>query len=421
MISPNCMIYNPNAIATVGALPLSSLQCISTSDIMIQSSHVTLNGINGKSKQSEGNHHKAFIILSSGTTGFPKAAMVSHQGFLMNLKYGLNFQRDNLTMLAILPFYHIYGLFTLLDSLCHGTLVVSMAKFNPGKFNENIKKHQISLLPIVPSLCLSLMKSSFEDLSSLKIILTGGAVLTQSLMIDLLDKFPENALRIYNVYGMTEASSIICYSKIQKVVTKGEEKLAYDGEVIGKMPAFLQAKIIDPNTSQELPDGLPGNLCLKGATVFLGYLNNPEADKEIMDEAGWLHTGDLCFRTPDGSFVLVGRIKEMIKYQGNQISPYELESLFCNHPDVDNVAVIGVPHKIFGELPAAVVVPKENVRVDVEDLKRFIEAQINSTKWLRGGVYLCNHEFIPRTISGKVKRKDLLRKLVEREENSKSF
>uniref|UniRef100_A0A8D8QLR5 Probable 4-coumarate--CoA ligase 3 n=1 Tax=Cacopsylla melanoneura TaxID=428564 RepID=A0A8D8QLR5_9HEMI len=415
MISPKCVIYSPNnanTIATV-AVTMPFIQYMSTSDIISQSSQIQLNGNLISSKPSNGKHHRALILLSSGTTGFPKAAMVSHHGFLMNLKYGMEFQRDQLTMLGILPFYHIYGLLILLDSLCHGTLVVTMAKFNPGKFIENIKKHQISVLPIVPSLCLSLLKSSVEDLSSLKIILTAGAMMIQSIMLDLLDKFPDNALHIYNIYGITEASSIVCCSKVQKGATNNDEKHTDDGQMIGKMPTYVQAKIIHPITSQVLPDGSPGELCLKGATVFLGYLNNPEANKDSIDEEGWLHTGDLCFRNPDGAFILLGRIKELIKYQGNQISPYELESLFRNHPDVEDVAVIGIPHKIFGELPAAMVVPKVNVRVVVEDLQRFVEAQINPTKWLRGGVYLYDQEFIPRTASGKVKRKELLRKHVK--------
>ncbi|KAI5733105.1 hypothetical protein M8J76_007711 [Diaphorina citri] len=406
MLSPSFVIYSSDIEHVVSKVAAKYSKCISTSTLSASISQLTSNST--EEKFAEGKDQMAFILLSSGTTGFPKPAMIAHHAFIMNLQHGLDMERSNRKMLGILPFYHIYGLLVMLDCLCNGSTVVSMSKFSPSVFTDNISKHQISLLSIVPSLLLPLVKCTAEDLSSLNLIFIGGSVTNGSLMSALLEKFLDDSLEIYNIYGMTEASGIISWAKMS---TKDIDESREKGESIGRMPKIFQSK---------LPDGKTGELCLKG-DVFLGYRNKVEATKEMLDDDGWLHTGDLAYRLPDGTHFIVGRIKELIKYQGNQISPCELESIFRQHPDVEDVAVIGIPHDVFGELPAAVVVPKPNSSVTAEEVKQFVEDQVNPSKRLSGGVFLCSFDFIPRTMSGKVKRKDLVKKILENQGSQKTY
>ncbi|XP_026676573.1 probable 4-coumarate--CoA ligase 1 [Diaphorina citri] len=151
-------------------------------------------------------------------------------------------ERSNRKMLGILPFYHIYGLLVMLDCLCNGSTVVSMSKFSPSVFTDNISKHQISLLSIVPSLLLPLVKCTAEDLSSLNLIFIGGSVTNGSLMSALLEKFLDDSLEIYNIYGMTEASGIISWAKMS---TKDIDESREKGESIGRMPKIFQSKVLE--------------------------------------------------------------------------------------------------------------------------------------------------------------------------------
>lgn len=405
MIKPDAVVYNTNIADLILKVAGKTIKCLSTTAILSQRESF-IDYIRNDQKLSDGKDHVAFILLSSGTSGFPKPAKISHHAFILQLKYCFTFHREYQRMLAVLPSYHIYGLIMILDALCQKSSIVTMSKFNAALLVDNIKKHQISILPIVPSLLLPLLDCSADDLKSLRFIFTGGAPANDSLISALLDKIPPGSLDVYNIYGMTEATGCISVLKISN------SQKVNSGQAIGEILPFLNAKIITINgTVTPLTSGIIGELCLKGDNIFLGYKNNPEATEELIDQNGWLHTGDLAYRDEEDSYFIVGRIKELIKYQGNQISPYELESVFRQHPAVKEVAVVGIPHEIFGELPAAVVVPKDNVEVTTDELKQFVEGQINPAKRLRGGVYLCSSDFIPRTVSGKVKRKELLLKL----------
>ncbi|XP_073978718.1 uncharacterized protein [Rhodnius prolixus] len=376
-------------------VPLAFTKCESSSCLLQElEEHETLSQWTGLCP-AEGND-TAFILSSSGTTGLPKGVLLSHNNLITMLSHSGIFMRHNGTAIGLMPFCHAYGLGLMLMALYEGTKMVVLPKFSLKTFINVIESFKVSHLHIVPSLLTNLAKNhevNSKTLSTIQEVFTGaGAILTKHQRA-FISKLSATA-KIYHSYGMTESTFVVLFA---------ECRFDKPGSA-GKLLPGVTAKVISED-GEELKEQL-GELCLKGNLIMKGYLNNPEATSEAIDQYRWLHTGDLAYFDSDGYFYIVDRIKEMIKYQGHQISPTELELVLLTHPAVSEVAVVGVPHEEYGEVPKAFVVSNNCESVTAEELSQLVKNELSHYKQLRGGVSFVTT--LPTSPTGKILRKHLL-------------
>ncbi len=252
---------------------------------------------------------------------------------------------DNRVGLSALPFFHIYGMQVLMNGmLTNGVTVLTMARFDMEQALELVAEHKVTRFFAVPPMVLGLAKAPIVDqydLSSVKQVFSGAAPLTVELQNECAERIN---CEVVQGFGMTELSPVT------HCTPEGRNKPHQ--RCCGQQ---CRDRIVDPETGEDQPVGERGELWVRGPMVMKGYLNNPEATAETIDAEGWLHTGDVAIVDEDGYFSIVDRIKELIKYNGFQVPPAELEGLIATHPKVLDVAVIGVPDDAAGELPKAFV------------------------------------------------------------------
>lgn len=341
------------------------------------------------------------LPFSSGTTGLPKGVMLTHSNLIANLQQmclgPMVFEADKDCLMGLLPFYHIYGMVVVqFGSIIQGAKLVVVPRFEQEMFLSAIQHHKISLMHLVPPVVLFLAKHGLVDnfdTSSLHTIMCGAAPLGEPVTKEVCDRLNVD---IRQVYGLSESSPLThCDSKPPKLGT------------IGRLVPSTIAKIICPETGQQVPYGEEGEMIVRGPQVMKGYLKNPEATNSTVKD-GWLYTGDLAVADKEGYFVISDRLKELIKYKGYQVAPAELESLLCTHPAIQDAAVVGVgAGEAVGEIPKAFVVTKPNMSVKEEELLHYVAENVAPYKKLRGGIEFRGE--IPKTASGKILRR-LLKK-----------
>jgi len=306
------------------------------------------------------------------------------------------------TVLAVLPFFHIYGMTVLLNlSLSSRARVVTQPRFGLAEFLRIIQDNHCTYVFIAPPVAVVLAKHPLidqYDLSSVEVVLSGAAPLDEALGRALEDRL---GVRVLQGYGMTEMSPI------SHVIPRGREDISIGS--IGLTVSNVQMKIVDTITGHEVapPDeGLsePGELLVRGPNVMVGYLNNPEATEATLDAGGFLHTGDIARIGADGAVWIVGRLKELIKYKGYQVAPAELEALLLTHPAIADAAVIGIPDEDAGEIPKAFVVPQSEATLTGAEVIAFVADHIAPHKKIRIVEFV---DAIPKSASGKILRKDL--------------
>jgi fatty-acyl-CoA synthase len=339
------------------------------------------------------------IQYTSGTTGFPKAAMLSHRNLLLNVFYVgecLALTADDRICIPV-PFYHCFGcvLGTLCSAVYGAAMVVPAEYFNPAQTLAAIEKERATVLYGVPTMFIAQLEdSSFasRDLKSLRTGIMAGSPCPIEVMRQVVDRMGCREVTIG--YGQTEASPIITQTRI-------DDPLELRVETVGRAIPGVEVKIVDPATGGTLADGEQGELCARGHCVMLGYYNQPDATAAAIDPEGWLHTGDLAIRQPGGYYRITGRIKDMVIRGGENIYPREIEEFLFTHPAVEQAAVVGVPDRKYGEELCAWVKLKAGAAVSTDELRDFCRRTLAHYKVPR---YVKFVEAFPQTVTGKIQK-----------------
>jgi acyl-CoA synthetase (AMP-forming)/AMP-acid ligase II len=354
--------------------------------------------------------HLAVLPYSSGTTANPKGVMLTHRNLVANVAQirPLHGMVENDVVLAVLPFFHIYGMTVLLNAALHARAkLVIMGSFDLGEFLGNIQNHKCTIAYIAPPVAVALAKHPLideYDLSSLNTVMSGAAPLDADLGHAVAKRL---GCRVVQGYGMSELSPV-------SHITPFDGGVRNMGMVaplssVGWTVSNAASKLIDPETGAEIDppaEGLSetGELWFKGPNVMAGYLNNEQATRETIDDEGWLHTGDLAQVDANGCVYIVDRLKELIKYKGYQVPPAELEALLLSHPSIADAAVVGVKDAEGEEVPKAFVVKQSDAELAEDEVIDFVAGQVAPYKKVRQVEFI---EAIPKSASGKILRKDL--------------
>ncbi|MDQ3826353.1 MAG: AMP-binding protein [Actinomycetota bacterium] len=340
----------------------------------------------------------AVILYSGGTTGLPKGVLLSHRNLIatMVLAQAVLAVTSDDVLLAALPFFHVYGLVVILNfGLLAGATVVAMPRFAYGDFVDLLECYRVTRGYVVPPIALALAKDPAvegRDLSALRHMLSAAAPLAPEVAQACARRI---GCPVTEGFGMTEMSAIT-----HLVPPFGATRKP--GSVGPAIPG-VECRLVDPHTGEDARPGEPGELWMRGPKVMRGYLNNAPATAAMIDQDGWLHSGDIAVVDEQGWFTIVGRIKDMIKNKGYQVAPAELEAILITHPQVADCAVIGVADEEAGELPKAFVVPT-GAELDPGSVIRFVTEQVAPYKRIRAVDIV---DEIPKSPSGRILRRVL--------------
>jgi fatty-acyl-CoA synthase len=340
------------------------------------------------------------IQYTSGTTGFPKGATLSHHNILNNgffIGEGCRYDERDRVCIPV-PFYHCFGM-VLGNLACttHGsTIVVPAPAFDPQATMQTVQDERCTSVYGVPTMFIAeLALPDFHrfDLSSLRTGIMAGSPCPVEVMKQCVSAMHMEEVTI--CYGMTETSPVSTQTAADDPVDKRVGS-------VGRVHPHVEVKIVDPATGQVVDRGTSGELCTRGYSVMLGYWREPERTAEAIDAARWMHTGDLATMDDDGYVNIVGRIKDMIIRGGENVYPREIEEFLHTHPDIVDVQVIGVPDERYGEeIMAWVRVRDGAVPVTIESIREFCQGRIAHYKIPR---YVHVTEDFPMTVTGKVQK-----------------
>jgi len=353
-------------------------------------------------------HDVCNMQYTSGTTGFPKGVMLTHYNVVNNGKAigdCMDLSTADRLMIQV-PMFHCFGMvLAMTASMTHGTTMSPIPFFSPRVSLDCINREKITAFHGVPTMFIALLEHpDFEktDFSHVRTGIMAGSPCPVKVMRDVLDKMHMSEICI--TYGQTEASPATTMSKTTDSV---ETRVS----TVGGAMFAVECKIVDPETGVELPDNVDGEFCARGYNIMKGYYKMPEATAAVIDSEGWLHSGDLARRLPDGNFKITGRIKDMIIRGGENIYPKEIEEFLYTHPAVKDVQVIGVPDKQYGEEIMACVIPREGAELTAEALKEYIRAHIAKHKTPR---YIDFVTEFPMNAAGKIMKYKMREAAVEK-------
>ncbi|MBW1697960.1 MAG: long-chain fatty acid--CoA ligase [Deltaproteobacteria bacterium] len=336
------------------------------------------------------------IVYTSGTTGLPKGAMLSHGNLTSNAMTvaGMRETRPNYVALCVLPLFHIFGQTCVLNAALYSGLTIRMwSKFDEMELLEAIVCEESCFLIAVPTILHRLLTASDRhppSRSGLRFCISGGA----SLPVETLHRFQERFHTvIYEGYGLTECSPVCVENPFGQPTRPGSIGIPIPG---------FSARIVD-DKDRELPRGEVGELVVKGPGVMKGYINQPQATARTL-RGGWLHTGDLARMDADGYIYIVDRKKDIIIRAGYNVYPREIEEVLYLHPQVAEAAVIGIPDPELGEEIAAVVVPRSGARITAHTLKQFVKKRVAPYKYPRK-IYLVDE--LPKSHTGKILKRPI--------------
>ncbi|MCD8512613.1 MAG: AMP-binding protein [Nitrincola sp.] len=340
------------------------------------------------------------IQYTSGTTGFPKGATLSHHNILNNgyfVTESMRFTEKDRLVIPV-PLYHCFGMVMgNLGCVTHGsTMIYPGEGFDPGTVLQAVHQERATALYGVPTMFIAeLGHPDFDkmDLSSLRTGIMAGSLCPTEVMKQVINKM--NMKEVQIAYGMTETSPV-------STQTGADDPLEKRVTTVGRTQPHLESKIVDPATGRLLPRGEIGELCTRGYSVMLKYWNNEKGTQEAIDEAGWMHTGDLASMDEEGYIKIEGRIKDMVIRGGENIYPKEVEEFLYTHPAIAEVQVTGIPDKKYGEeLIAWIKLQPGADEMSDESLREFCKGKITHFKIPR---YFKFVEEFPMTVTGKIQK-----------------
>jgi long-chain acyl-CoA synthetase len=343
----------------------------------------------------------AILQYTGGTTGIPKGAVLTHRNLVVNAfqcRTWLTVRNEGEErILAVIPFFHVYGMTTAMNlGILIGAELILLPKFHTKEVLQTIQKHRPTIFPGIQAMYLAIgnyMKTHQYDLTSIKAAISGAG----PLMKEVQDRFEQlTKSRIVEGYGLSEASPVTHANPIF-----GRRKSG----TIGLPWPDTEARIVDIETgTRELPVGQTGELVVQGPQVMQGYWNKPEETAQAL-RGGWLHTGDIAKRDEEGYFMVVDRIKDMIKTVGENVYPREIEEVLFAHPKVKDAVVVGLPHEEYmGEKIKAFVVLKDGQTATAEEIIAFCKAELSKFKVPKEIEF---RDQLPKTLVGKVLRRVL--------------
>jgi fatty-acyl-CoA synthase len=349
------------------------------------------------------------IQYTSGTTGFPKGATLTHHNLLNNgffVGEGCNYTEADRICIPV-PYYHCFGMgMGNLAATSHGaTMVIPAPGFDPAQTLQAVQDERCTSLYGVPTMFiaeLALPNFADYDLSSLRTGIMAGSPCPVEVMKRVVSEMGMTEVTI--CYGMTETSPV-------STQTGADDDLDRRTSTVGRVHPHLEVKVVDPATGLTVPRGGTGEFCTRGYSVMLGYWNEPEKTAEVIDAARWMHTGDLAVMDADGYLNIVGRIKDMVIRGGENVYPREIEEFLYSHPDVVDAQVIGVPDERYGEELMAWVRLREGAEpLTAETLREFCAGKLAHYKVPR---YVKVVEEFPMTVTGKIRKVEMRQVSVE--------
>ena len=357
----------------------------------------------GRAPSVEINPREDIVALpySSGTTGWPKGVMLTHYNLvaMLRLMETAAVLHSGDRVICVAPCYHVYGFHVVLNlSLRTGATVVILPRFNLEEFLGALQDYEINIVPVVPPIVLALARTPLLDrfdLSKVETLHCGAAPLSVEVASEACARL---GARISYGYGMTELSPLshLTYA------AGNADKPASAGYCLPN----TACKIVGVETRVELGPGEEGEVWIRGPQVMKGYLGQPQATAELIDNEGWLHTGDIGYADEDGALFIVDRLKELIKYKGRQVAPAELEAVLLSHPAIADAAVLPSPDEQAGEVPIAFIVLKEAASPD--EIMGYVAERVAPYKKIRRVEFV---DQIPKSPTGKILRRVLAQRV----------
>ncbi len=346
---------------------------------------------------------------TSGTTGFPKGVMLTHYNIVNNGKC-IGDRMDLSTadrMMIQVPMFHCFGMvLAMTATMTHGGTLLPLPYYSPKPALSCVNQERITCFHGVPTMFIAMLEHpDFEktDFSYMRTGIMAGSPCPEAIMNQVVEKM--NMKEITIVYGQTEASPGCTMSST-------DDSIEVRVTTVGRALPEIQCKIVDPETGEDLPDNVTGEFVAKGYNIMKGYYKMPEATAAAIDKDGWLHTGDLALRTPEGNYKITGRLKDMIIRGGENIYPKEIEEFIYTHEKVKDVQVIGIPDEQYGEEIMAVIILKDGEEMTVDEMKDYIRAHMAKHKCPR---YIDFVQEFPMNAAGKIlkykMREDAAKKL----------
>ncbi|MBP3331765.1 MAG: AMP-binding protein [Tidjanibacter sp.] len=343
-------------------------------------------------------HDVVNMQYTSGTTGFPKGVMLTHYNIINNGFYtgeAMKFTQDDKLCVCV-PLFHCFGVvLATMNCLTHGCTQVMVERFDPLVTLASIHKERCTALYGVPTMFIAELNHPMFDMFDLTCLRTG--IMAGSLCpVELMKQVEEKMyLKVTSVYGLTETSPGMTH-------THYDDPFEVRCTTVGRDYDHVEVKVLDPETGEECPVGVQGEMCCRGFNVMKGYYNNPEATAEVIDKNGFAHSGDLGVKDENGNYRITGRIKDMIIRGGENVYPREIEEFLYKLPGVSDVQVVGVPSKKFGEEVGAFIIMNEDAaELKPEDVRQFCRGKISRHKIPK---YIFFVKEFPLTGSGKIQK-----------------
>lgn len=368
-----------------------------TAELMLLGSHIDDFELE-QIKENISCHDVVNMQYTSGTTGFPKGVMLTHHNILNNGYAAgecMKFTHKE-RLLVCVPLFHCFGcVLALCAIITHGATMVMVENFDPLMVLASVEKEKCTALHGVPTMFIAELNHpmfSMFDLSSLRTGIMAGSLCPIETMNQVMQKM--NMKDVIIVYGLTETSPGM-------TATRTHNSPEVRATTVGFEFPNVEVKIVNPETGNDSGVGEQGEICCRGYNLMKGYYKNPEATAKVIDKDGWLHSGDLAMKTPDGFYRITGRIKDMIIRGGENIYPREIENFIYNMPEVEAVEVVGVPSKKYGEQVGAFVKLKADQELTEEAVQEFCRGKIARYKIPQ---FIFFVDEFPMTASGKIQK-----------------